>query len=570
MKTIAAIQVDLEVTPLGTRSRLADDMLGVPVLRRTVERVARATQVEKVFLLCPPSQRSQCQSLLEATPAEIQPFSADPPPWSRLVQTARKWSLDSWRGGIGSSTSFDEYLDGRLIAGLLDHHPADAALVVAPSAVAFDPDLADRMIAHGRTNKEESRLTFAQTPPGLSGILVQAELVREIAQQGIPIGWVFSYKPDQPLKDLVFQPCFYEVPPEVRYAYGRLIADTDRAWARLEALLTAFNDPDARTVGRWLIEREANHVDDLPREVECELTTDDPYPKAVLRPRGDRLGRAGKMDPELLIKVAEGLSRFDDSLLVLGGFGDPLRHPDFSRILGMIREPLQADSGTRKEWKRDRVFGLCVRTPAVDLDDMRIAALIEHEVDVLSVVLDAWTPQLYGQLHGRYEPQASACADRREPKLLDVVLANIDRLAEVRVARRLVKPIVVPELTKARENVHELDDFHDGWLRKLGSVCITGASSYAGQWDDHRVMSMAPPKREACRRLKSRCMVLSDGRVTMCDQDFKGRHVIGDLREQSLEEIWNGPVMAELRDAHQKGQFDANPLCATCDEWHRP
>ncbi len=40
MKVIAAIQADLESTPIGTRSRLADELGGVPILRRTVERAA--------------------------------------------------------------------------------------------------------------------------------------------------------------------------------------------------------------------------------------------------------------------------------------------------------------------------------------------------------------------------------------------------------------------------------------------------------------------------------------------------------------------------------------------------
>ena len=44
MKVIAALQVDLETTPIGTRSRLADDIGGTPILRRTVERIRRAVR----------------------------------------------------------------------------------------------------------------------------------------------------------------------------------------------------------------------------------------------------------------------------------------------------------------------------------------------------------------------------------------------------------------------------------------------------------------------------------------------------------------------------------------------
>ena len=38
MKVIATLQADLEETPLGTKSRLADELGGVPVLLRTVQR----------------------------------------------------------------------------------------------------------------------------------------------------------------------------------------------------------------------------------------------------------------------------------------------------------------------------------------------------------------------------------------------------------------------------------------------------------------------------------------------------------------------------------------------------
>ena len=83
-------------------------------------------------------------------------------------------------------------------------------------------------------------------------------------------------------------------------------------------------------------------------------------------------------------------------------------------------------------------------------------------------------------------------------------------------------------------------------------------------------MNMAPPGRVTCRRLRSRCVVLADGRVTMCDQDFNGTAAIGSLHKHSLAALWRGAVFEALRSAHDAGRFDANPLCNACDEWHRP
>ena len=72
-------------------------------------------------------------------------------------------------------------------------------------------------------------MSFTQAPPGLAGLLLAAPLVHELAREGIPVGWIFSYKPDAPQKDLIFLTCCFEVPVDVRYATGRLMADTDRA-----------------------------------------------------------------------------------------------------------------------------------------------------------------------------------------------------------------------------------------------------------------------------------------------------------------------------------------------------
>ncbi len=550
MSVSAVIPADLDTTPLGTRSRLADELCGVPVLRRTVQRVTRCEQIDAVIVTCPPAQHGRCAALLAGLPVRVQAVDAETPPWRTLVTSARKWALDGWRGGIGGTTCFDEYVDARVLAGLLGEIDARALFVVAPGAVVFDSDLADRMIAHGLSTREESKLTFAQTPPGLSGLLLNDDIVRELAEQSIPIGWVFSYKPDSPLKDLAFQPCCFEVPPEVRYATGRLIADTDRTVARLKRLLSAYSDPDARTTGRWLIERDETHVDALPREIELELTTDDPYPESVLRPRGPRLDRSGQADVELVERVIDDWCRFDDTLLVLGGFGDPLRHPAFDRILALASRGLS--DGTR---------GLCVRTTAVDLDETCIDTIIEHPFDVLSVALDAWTAERYASL------QSPGATDR---SLLDAVVGHLDRLAERRIAHRHVTPIVVPEFTKAEQNVDELDAFHDGWLRKVGAVCITGAGHYAGQCPNHAVMNMAPPARTPCRRIVSRCMVLCDGRVVACDQDFRGLHPLGNLNEQPLETIWSGESFMRMRSAHQALDLSPFPLCGACDEWHRP
>lgn len=551
MNVVAAIEVDLTETPLGTYSRCADELEGVPVLRRTTERLLQARQLAGIHVLCPSDQVSRGSRLVETERVKVWSHDLGVPPWRTLVRSARKWSLDGWRGGIGGTTTFDEYTDPRVLRHLLRHVQADAVLSVPPTAAFVDPDLADRMIAHRRAIGDEARMVLTQAPPGLAGILLDRSLVEELGEKGIPIGWLVSYKPDAPQKDVIFTSCCLDAIAQVRHAVGRLIADTDTAVHTMKDLAARYANPDARTITTWMAERERTFVRPLPYEIEIELTTNSPFDELLLHPRGSTVPRRGPIDIEIIEKLVVELGRFDDSLVVLGGFGEPLRHPRFAEVLRALRP----DGCSRG------VYGLAVRTHLVDLASEDIDALIELGVDVLEVPLDAWSPQLYTALHTRGGTSVGN---------LEARLEAIDRLTERREAANSATPIIVPSLTKSQMNVHELDDFHDGWLRRLGAVAIHGYSHRARQQADLGVIRMTPPTRIPCRRLNARCLVLADGSVTLCDQDFKGLAPAGTLREQSLESIWRGQKYNTIREAHRDGRWVGPALCGSCDEWHRP
>ncbi len=563
-RVIAVLEADLEMTPLGTRSRLAARLGGETVLRRTIARVTRMTRTGKTVVLAPSAQAMRVEELLHGTGATVRGHDCGPAPWRMLIQSARKWSLDGWRGGIGGATVFDEYTDGRLLAGVLDSEPADAVLSIPPAAPSFDPQIADDMIRHLETDEQDSRLIFAQAPPGITGILLTAGLIRELAEKFIPVGRLFSYKPDAPRKDLIFESCCYPTSVELRHASGRLIVDTRRAFETAEELTAVKEDWDSNSLGARLIRRDSEKVAPFPREVEIELTTEDSYPASLLHPRGERVKKRGPIDPSIVRRVASELAEYDDSLVVLGGFGDPLLHPDLKSVLAAL--------GSKPD--RRGFYGIALRTTAAALKEPAMRLLIDYQVDVLEVMLDAWTPSLYATLHSPSNPSR---AD------LTAVLKALDELERLRLESSSVCPLVVPSFTKSRENVNELDEFYDGWMRKLGAVAIHGYSNRAGQLEDRSVINMAPATRTACRRLNTRCVVLADGRVTVCDQDFQGRITLpqvsdpevplGKLKDKPasvLSEIWNGTSFQSLRSAHHSERYDVTPLCAACQEWHRP
>ncbi|APD87547.1 hypothetical protein BM527_16430 [Alteromonas sp. Mex14] len=55
-----------------------------------------------------------------------------------------------------------------------------------------------------------------------------------------------------------------------------------------------------------------------------------------------------------------------------------------------------------------------------------------------------------------------------------------------------------------------------------------------------------------------------DGKVTPCCFDYNKKYVLGDLSQQSINDIWNGDQMKKLRAEFKSGNV-TNPLCENCE-----
>jgi radical SAM protein with 4Fe4S-binding SPASM domain len=58
--------------------------------------------------------------------------------------------------------------------------------------------------------------------------------------------------------------------------------------------------------------------------------------------------------------------------------------------------------------------------------------------------------------------------------------------------------------------------------------------------------------------------VLWDGTVVACCQDYDGAASFGNLREQSLKEIWEGDKLRRFREQWKAAAFSDGHPCAHC------
>lgn len=196
--------------------------------------------------------------------------------------------------------------------------------------------------------------------------------------------------------------------------------------------------------------------------------------------------------------------------------------------LDMIGEPLLNKEVLKFiEYAAQRDAAVVLYTNLAERDDALIRALGRAHVSRVIVNLSAADREEYARKYGR--------------DALSVVLKNLKLLVEARGNSSHPRVIVSWLQLDGPPPKGLLAD--EVWVKRphnwLGTKGL-GIEKVPRPWS---------PKR--CTRLWASASVLWDGRVVTCCYDHAARRVLGDLRKQSLFEVWNSEEMWELRRNHR-------------------
>ena len=228
-----------------------------------------------------------------------------------------------------------------------------------------------------------------------------------------------------------------------------------------------------------------------------------------------------------------------DTRLWLHFLGEPLLH---RQLVRMIRRAKAA--GVRE---------VGISTNAVSLHGALADALLDSGLDRLECSLDADDPVAYLRMRGRDH--------------FERVVANAQGFLARKRTLGHDRPATSIQFMRTPAVEDDLSRLVDAWRPFLGPsdfVMTIVPASFAGAID---VPAAGTRPRVPCRWLFSSLMVLQDGTVTMCGADWDAQAPLGNVRDRSLADIWDGEEMARRRRAHLAGRFDTVPLCGGCDDW---
>ncbi|MBU3701855.1 MAG: radical SAM protein [Acidimicrobiia bacterium] len=271
--------------------------------------------------------------------------------------------------------------------------------------------------------------------------------------------------------------------------------------------------------------------------------------RCVMCPRGepDVMDRSlGSMSDEVLDRILDEARFFDDPCY-FHWFGEPLLHP---RLFEQIERA-----------KSRGVPNLAISTNATLLDADRARSILESRLDTLVISIDGATKEVYERvrLSGLHE--------------YEQVVENARRFLAARRAMAIARPRTILSIIVMDETEPDLVEFRRLWERAgADEVQFKPFHTWASQVDGVIELATAAdrarasiPRRNPCRFLWESVVIAWNGLVVPCCNDYDAKEVLGDLKVQSLDEIWNGERIQRLRRDELAGCNDST-LCAGCTQ----
>ena len=224
--------------------------------------------------------------------------------------------------------------------------------------------------------------------------------------------------------------------------------------------------------------------------------------------------------------------------LNLNVIGEPFLNRDFTEMVRYAKEK--------------GILDLFFHTNAVLLNEKKSRELIASGLDKLIISFDSPYKDKYERVRvgAKYEH----------------VLKNVKRFKKLREEMGSMTPVTrinfikLPGVTE-----QEIKDMVALFEPIVDSI---GLLDYIESDNSVRVKADFPKDYKSnfvCSQLLTRMTIYDDGRVFPCCSDYDDGLQIGDLRKQTLEEVWNSKELNSIRKKHFDGKFYELDACAKCD-----
>lgn len=183
--------------------------------------------------------------------------------------------------------------------------------------------------------------------------------------------------------------------------------------------------------------------------------------------------------------------------------------------------------------------------------------LIDAGLDFISFSLDTIDKEVYQKTRINSDLQIAM-----DNVINFVTLCEDKKKQGIRVPEIQVSSIDVEEY---RESQAEFIEF---WRKYADRVRIYMEHSSDGNLGSISTeLPVDRAQRKPCGKIYTDIVIYWNGDIALCNHDWDNKLGIGNVKEHSIQEIWNSDAYSNIRQMHERAEFSENMACAHCDHW---
>jgi radical SAM protein with 4Fe4S-binding SPASM domain len=282
--------------------------------------------------------------------------------------------------------------------------------------------------------------------------------------------------------------------------------------------------------GVSILEREIKMTrPNIPKKILIELTSRC-NADCIMCPRRHMTRPEIDMPIDTFERLINEIRHYDIKGLWLYNLGEPLLYPDISHVFRYCRG----------------IHDLWLSTNGLLLTEEACFRLLDSPLDYLNISLNAMDEKTYRKMNPSGDFQ--------------LVWQNIHRLIVLKKKREKKRPLIRLQMIDHPIAKHQIPEFIQYWHKKVDIVNINQFEKF----DQLEIRDESP-----CRRMdKGFLYIFSNGDVAACATDINGINKVGNVHEQTIEEIWNSKEYRRLYDNIMNQRFDESPICYRCADRH--
>lgn len=252
-----------------------------------------------------------------------------------------------------------------------------------------------------------------------------------------------------------------------------------------------------------------------------------------------KLKKIGTMKMDLYKKIIDNCHKLNIKSVTLSFFGEPLLDPSLIEKI---------------KYAKSKGIRVSFFSNASLLNENWARKLIESGLDNINISFDAYSKETYEKI--------------RKGLKFDIVRNNIKRLLSLKKEMGRDNPDVNLIFVEMNENAGEIKNFYKDWKSQVDNISVLNMRNWAGEINKSSSKSFHfnSSQRAPCALIWQKMIIDWDGDVVLCCDDWSHSYPLGNLKKQTIEEVWNGERIKKVRDLHKSGKFGGVPLCAKCNK----